>query len=150
MFSGSLFLSKVLDREERDVYQFTVVAKNTAPPYHTAKQHVKVIVDDENDEKPVFTKNEYQVTYIISVFYKLFLIITCIDIYKSDAECHIVLSFYKHAIVGTPPFWTRHSLRRGLCNQLRLSVRPSVRLQHKISYFPPLDFSDFLHQVSLL
>ena len=31
-----------------------------------------------------------------------------------------------------------------------LSVRLSVRLQHKISYFPPLDFSDFLHQVSLL
>ena len=29
-------------------------------------------------------------------------------------------------------------------------VTSSVCLQHKISYFPPLDFSDFLHQVSLL
>ena len=30
-----------------------------------------------------------------------------------------------------------------------LDVRPSVCLQQKFSYFPPLVFSDFLHQVSL-
>ena len=31
-----------------------------------------------------------------------------------------------------------------------LSVRQSVCPQHQFSYFPPLDFLDFLHQVSLL
>jgi hypothetical protein len=30
------------------------------------------------------------------------------------------------------------------------SVRQSVSLSQKFSYFPPLDFLDFLHQVSLL
>ena len=36
--------------------------------------------------------------------------------------------------------------RRVLCNHLR----QSVRLSQKFSYFLPLDFSDFLHQVSPL
>ena len=56
-----MYLNKVLDREERDEYKFTVEAKNTAAPHHTAKQNVRVVVDDENDEKPVFAHNEYQV-----------------------------------------------------------------------------------------
>ena len=36
-----------------------------------------------------------------------------------------------------------------LCNQHRQSVRQSV-CQTRFSYFTPLDFSDFLHQASLL
>ena len=49
-------------------------------------------------------------------------------------------------------YWTRPAGRRVLCNQLRPSVLLSVRLSvrnAKFSYFPPLVFSDFLHQVSL-
>ena len=40
--------------------------------------------------------------------------------------------------------------RRVLCNQLRQSVCQSVSQSQKFSYFLPLDFSDFLHQVSPL
>ena len=59
--NGFLYLLKMLDREQCDRYIFSVEAINTSPPYHKAIQHATVIVDDENDEKPVFNKEKYRV-----------------------------------------------------------------------------------------
>ena len=47
------------------------------------------------------------------------------------------------------PIYVFRTRLESLCNQLRQSVSQSVSLSQKFSYFPPLDFSDFLHEVSL-
>ena len=58
--TGQLWLDKVLDRESRSEYRFTVEARNVEEPHHWAQQNITVVVDDENDEDPVFQKKLYK------------------------------------------------------------------------------------------
>ncbi|XP_066927474.1 protein dachsous-like [Clytia hemisphaerica] len=57
--TGELWLNEKLDREERSEYVLTVEAKNIESPYHKAQQNISVIVDDVDDEDPIFEKKIY-------------------------------------------------------------------------------------------
>ncbi|XP_067663757.1 protocadherin-11 X-linked-like isoform X2 [Haliotis asinina] len=51
-----------IDREERETYQFIIVAKDGGHPQKTGSMTVKIQVLDENDNRPVFTNNTFEVT----------------------------------------------------------------------------------------
>ena len=55
-------MSEKLDRELRSKYVFTVEAKNIEAPYHKAQQNITIIVDDVDDENPVFEEKTYKKT----------------------------------------------------------------------------------------
>lgn len=57
--TGKLSVLKRLDREAIDKYEFQVEVHNTSPPKQRVQQNVTVIVDDVNDEKPVFQQKSY-------------------------------------------------------------------------------------------
>ena len=74
----------------------------------------------------------------IPIFYGLFLayiIPKFLMLWNSDMELICLVMF----------FWTRAAW-----SYETSTVSPSVRQSQKFSYFLPLDFSDFLHQTSLL
>jgi len=58
--TGQLWLDEVLDREKRSVYVFTVEARNVKPPHQRAQQNITVVVEDVDDEDPVFQKKLYK------------------------------------------------------------------------------------------
>lgn len=50
-----------MDREKRDIYRLTVIAEYTKGPISGAGIYqVSIIVDDENDNAPIFTHNSYE------------------------------------------------------------------------------------------
>lgn len=51
--SGTIFLKRALDREAKHVYLLTVTVKDTGEPKFEDTAHVKVNVDDVNDNSPV-------------------------------------------------------------------------------------------------
>ncbi|XP_046352646.1 protocadherin-11 X-linked-like isoform X1 [Haliotis rufescens] len=51
-----------IDREERDTYQFVIVAKDGGNPQKTGSMTVNIQVLDENDNRPVFTNSTFEVT----------------------------------------------------------------------------------------
>jgi len=60
--SGSLYLKKVLDRETRDKFVFTVIAMDNGSPPGSASASVIVQVLDVNDNEPIFSKPHYEFT----------------------------------------------------------------------------------------
>lgn len=59
-FAGSLSIMKALDREEKDVFNLTIVAEDHGTPQLSASQVLSVQVIDVNDEAPVFTRAEFE------------------------------------------------------------------------------------------
>ena len=59
-FAGSLSIMKALDREEKDVFNLTIVAEDHGIPQLSASQVLSVQVIDVNDEAPVFTRAEFE------------------------------------------------------------------------------------------
>ncbi|MBN3275785.1 PC11X protein, partial [Polyodon spathula] len=57
--SGILSVVRRLDREKQDKYTFTVVAKDNGSPSLQSNSTVMVMVQDQNDNSPAFTHNEY-------------------------------------------------------------------------------------------
>ncbi|XP_058856955.1 protocadherin-11 X-linked-like isoform X2 [Acipenser ruthenus] len=57
--SGILSVVRRLDREKQDKYTFTVVAKDNGSPSLQSNATVMVMVQDQNDNSPAFTHNEY-------------------------------------------------------------------------------------------
>ena len=60
--SGELYVSKELDREEKNTYQLKVIARDNSFIPKQAIADVTVIVDDKNDNTPQFEKQSYQQT----------------------------------------------------------------------------------------
>lgn len=60
--SGELYVSKKLDREEKNTYQLKVIARDNSFIPKQAIADVTVIVDDQNDNTPQFEKQSYQQT----------------------------------------------------------------------------------------
>uniref|UniRef100_A0A3Q3WF66 Protocadherin-16 n=1 Tax=Mola mola TaxID=94237 RepID=A0A3Q3WF66_MOLML len=58
--TGSLSIMKALDREEKDVFNLTIVAEDHGTPQLSASQVLSVQVIDVNDEAPVFTRAEFE------------------------------------------------------------------------------------------
>ena len=58
--SGSIRTRHVLDREQQDMYEFSVVAKDGGEPPLTGSVLVVVRVEDVNDQPPVFTAMGYE------------------------------------------------------------------------------------------
>nr|XP_015817127.2 protocadherin-16 [Nothobranchius furzeri] len=58
--TGSLSILKVLDREEQDVFNLTVVAEDHGIPRLSTTQVLCVQVIDVNDEAPVFQQQEFE------------------------------------------------------------------------------------------
>uniref|UniRef100_A0A8C5NKE2 Cadherin domain-containing protein n=1 Tax=Junco hyemalis TaxID=40217 RepID=A0A8C5NKE2_JUNHY len=59
--SGFIFLQKVLDREEQDLYNLTVIASDQGQPAHSTALKLTVVVDDDNDNAPLFSSGRYEV-----------------------------------------------------------------------------------------
>ncbi|XP_046553352.1 protocadherin Fat 4-like [Haliotis rubra] len=57
--SGQLVISCVLDREKKDMYDFTVYATDSKQPVYTASTLVYVTIDDVNDNAPQFGAASY-------------------------------------------------------------------------------------------
>ncbi|XP_039621712.1 protocadherin-11 X-linked isoform X2 [Polypterus senegalus] len=57
--TGILSVVRRLDREKQDKYTFTVVAKDNGIPPLQNNVTVMVMVQDQNDNSPAFTHNEY-------------------------------------------------------------------------------------------
>ena len=63
--SGSIYTLKVLDREEMANYRLVVQAKDQAAvDKKSSSATVNIIVEDENDNFPQFTKNSYTVSVV--------------------------------------------------------------------------------------
>nr|XP_026649047.1 protocadherin Fat 4 [Zonotrichia albicollis] len=59
--SGFIFLQKVLDREEQDLYNLTVIASDQGQPARSTALKLTVVVDDDNDNAPLFSSDRYEV-----------------------------------------------------------------------------------------
>lgn len=59
--SGLILLEKVLDREEQGFYNLTVIASDQGQPMLSTALNLTVIIDDVNDNTPVFSLNSYEV-----------------------------------------------------------------------------------------
>ncbi|XP_036097848.1 protocadherin gamma-A3-like [Molossus molossus] len=57
-----LVLERALDREEKEVHQLVLIASDGGDPVHSGTLCIQVIVLDANDNPPVFTQSEYQVS----------------------------------------------------------------------------------------
>ncbi|XP_055980521.1 protocadherin gamma-A3 isoform X6 [Sorex fumeus] len=57
-----LVLEQVLDREEKEIHQVVLVASDSGDPVLSGNLYIQVIVLDANDNPPVFTQPEYQVS----------------------------------------------------------------------------------------
>ncbi|KAL8576350.1 hypothetical protein ACOMHN_048917 [Nucella lapillus] len=58
--SGSIVVSKELDRESREEYVFTVLAVDGGTPALSSNVTVTVTIEDVNDEVPQFSQDEYE------------------------------------------------------------------------------------------
>ncbi|NXH88332.1 FAT4 protein, partial [Edolisoma coerulescens] len=59
--SGFILLEKVLDREEQGFYHLTVIASDQGQPVQSTALNLTVVVDDVNDNSPVFSSSRYEV-----------------------------------------------------------------------------------------
>nr|XP_031305064.1 protocadherin gamma-A3 isoform X11 [Camelus dromedarius] len=57
-----LVLEQALDREEKKVHQLVLIASDGGDPVHSSNLCIQVVVLDANDNPPVFTQPEYQVS----------------------------------------------------------------------------------------
>ncbi|XP_048076983.1 protocadherin gamma-A3 isoform X8 [Ursus arctos] len=57
-----LVLERALDREQKKVHQLVLIASDGGNPVHSGNLCIQVIVLDANDNPPVFTQPEYQVS----------------------------------------------------------------------------------------
>ncbi|NWX10752.1 CELR3 protein, partial [Caloenas nicobarica] len=60
--SGLISLEKELDREYQGFYNLTVIASDQGQPRLAAALNLTVVVDDVNDNPPVFSSNRYEVS----------------------------------------------------------------------------------------
>ena len=58
--TGSISTSRALDREQQDMYEFSVVAEDGGEPPLTGSVQVVVRVEDVNDQPPMFTATGYE------------------------------------------------------------------------------------------
>ncbi|MEE6474652.1 hypothetical protein FKM82_010452 [Ascaphus truei] len=59
---GSIFLEKTLDREEKALYNFIVIARDQGQPPLFSEVTFTIVVDDMNDNAPTFPLSKYEVT----------------------------------------------------------------------------------------
>ena len=57
--TGAIVISRLLDREEREVYVLTVTAHDNGIPQMSDTTDVEIVIVDVNDNKPVFTQATY-------------------------------------------------------------------------------------------
>ncbi|XP_069642221.1 protocadherin beta-6-like [Haliaeetus albicilla] len=60
--SGLIFLEKELDREKQGFYNLTVIASDQGQPMLSTALNLTVIIDDVNDNPPVFSSSRYEVS----------------------------------------------------------------------------------------
>ncbi|XP_010212718.1 PREDICTED: protocadherin Fat 4-like, partial [Tinamus guttatus] len=60
--SGLILLEKELDRETQEIYNLTVIASDQGQPVLSTALNLTVIVDDVNDNPPVFGANRYEMS----------------------------------------------------------------------------------------
>ncbi|KAM9811387.1 protocadherin-16-like [Syngnathus typhle] len=58
--TGSLSISKALDREEQEVFNLTIVAEDHGAPRRSSSQPLRVFVVDVNDQVPRFEESHYE------------------------------------------------------------------------------------------
>ncbi|XP_066480605.1 uncharacterized protein [Tiliqua scincoides] len=64
---AELVLEKSLDREEEAVHELILTASDGGDPVKSGTAHIKVIVEDANDNAPVFSQSVYKVTTMENV-----------------------------------------------------------------------------------
>ncbi|KAM7162927.1 LOW QUALITY PROTEIN: uncharacterized protein RBU57_009892 [Macrochelys suwanniensis] len=64
---AELVLQKILDREEQAVYNLVLTAIDGGDPVRSGTARIRVIVEDANDNAPVFTQSVYKVNVLENV-----------------------------------------------------------------------------------
>lgn len=59
--SGFILVQKMLDREEQGFYNLTVIASDQGQPVQSTALNLTVVIDDVNDNAPVFSSSRYEV-----------------------------------------------------------------------------------------
>lgn len=62
--SYSLITTQTLDRERRDLYDFSIYARHLVPPYETISKPIRIRILDLNDCTPTFNQTIYHTTII--------------------------------------------------------------------------------------
>ncbi|XP_036365086.1 uncharacterized protein LOC115218964 [Octopus sinensis] len=57
-----LNLENVLDRETKSIYEIQLIARDNGSPQKEGVLHIKILVKDINDNKPLFSQKNYNVT----------------------------------------------------------------------------------------
>ncbi|NWZ21788.1 CELR2 protein, partial [Asarcornis scutulata] len=60
--SGLILVKKELDREIQDFYNLTVIASDQGQPMLSTALNLRVVIDDVNDNPPVFSSSRYEVS----------------------------------------------------------------------------------------
>nr|XP_009672244.1 PREDICTED: protocadherin Fat 4-like [Struthio camelus australis] len=96
--SGSILLEKELDREAQEFYNLTVIASDQGQPVLSTALNLTVIVDDVNDNPPVFISSRYEMSVIEDeVLGKTLLTVSATDL---DAGANAMV---KYRIVSQRP-----------------------------------------------
>ncbi|XP_067423473.1 protocadherin gamma-A4-like [Emydura macquarii macquarii] len=64
---AELVLEKILDREEQAVYDLILTATDGGDPVRSGTARIRIIVEDANDNAPVFTQSVYKVNVLENV-----------------------------------------------------------------------------------
>ncbi|XP_073212229.1 protocadherin gamma-A12-like isoform X16 [Lepidochelys kempii] len=64
---AELVLEKILDREEQAVYNLVLTAIDGGDPVRSGTARIRIIVEDANDNAPVFTQSVYKVNVLENV-----------------------------------------------------------------------------------
>ncbi|KAL5011913.1 hypothetical protein ScPMuIL_010464 [Solemya velum] len=60
--TGIIHAQKIFDRENETSIEFTVIATDSSPPFHSANARVLLEIKDENDEYPAFAVTRFELT----------------------------------------------------------------------------------------
>lgn len=61
--TGQLLTTSTIDREQHSEYKFSVIVTDSRSPVYTSSSTVTVAIDDENDNAPVFSAQQYGVSF---------------------------------------------------------------------------------------
>ncbi|XP_071114980.1 protocadherin Fat 4-like [Haliotis cracherodii] len=61
--TGQLLTMATIDREQHSEYKFSVIVTDSRSPVYTSSSTVTVAIDDENDNAPVFSAQQYGVSF---------------------------------------------------------------------------------------
>lgn len=96
--SGVITVKSPLDRESQAEFSLTVVAKDSGTPFLSASVVVRVIIDDVNDNAPVFSQQMFYGSIREDASSGSTVLKVSRDHYKVKSEYKIIMKYQKRPI----------------------------------------------------